>query len=123
MGGNVANRPNGSGSVSYPETVTDWFSASAFSAPAALAWGNAPKGGLRGPGLNTLDASLFKNFRGIPWFTKEGAALQIRFETFNTLNHTEFSGVQTNYSSLSNFGSITSTYPSRQLQFGVRFTF
>jgi hypothetical protein len=124
MGGNVANRPDLTGSVSYPNTVDNWFSAGSFSTPTALAFGSAPKGCLRGPGLNTLDASLFKNFKGIPWFTnKEGATLQIRFESFNTLNHTEFSAVQTNYSSLSNFGAITSTYPARQLQFGVRFTF
>ena len=49
--------------------------------------------------------------------------MQIRFESSNTLNHTEFSGVQTNYSSKSDFGSITSVYPARQLQFGARFTF
>jgi hypothetical protein len=123
MGGDTSNRPNLSGSVSYPDTVTNWFSASAFSAPASLAFGDAPKGSVRGPGLNNLDASLFKNFGGIPFITKEGANLQLRFEFFNTLNHTEFSGVQTNYSSLSNFGSITSVYPSRQIQFGARFTF
>jgi len=123
MGGNVANRPNLSGSVTYPNTVDNWFTASAFSAPASLAFGSAAKGSLRGPGLNTLDASVFKNFGGIPFIVKEGANLQLRFEFFNALNHTEFSGVQTNYSSLSNFGSITSVYPARQIQFGARFTF
>jgi len=105
MGGNTANRPDLTGSVSYPHTFANWFSAGAFSTPQALAWGNAPKGVVRGPGLNTLDASVFKNFGNIPWFTKEGANFQLRIESFNTLNHTEFSGVQLNYSSLSNFGS------------------
>jgi hypothetical protein len=123
MGGNTANRPNLTGSVSYPQTQADWFSPSAFSAPAALAFGSAPKGSIRSPGLNNLDASVFKNFTNIPWFTKEGAAFQLRFEFFNTLNHTEFNAVQTNYSSLSDFGSITSVYPARQIQLGARFTF
>jgi len=123
MGGNVANRPNLNGSVSYPQGVDGWFSTGAFSAPAALAFGTATKGSLRGPGLNNLDASLFKNFAGIPFIHKEGANFQLRFEFFNLLNHTEFNGVQLNYSSLSDFGHITSVYPSRQIQFGARFTF
>jgi hypothetical protein len=123
MGGNVANHPDLNGSVSYPQTVTNWFSAAPFAAPAPLAFGSASKGCLRGPGLNTLDTSVFKNFRSIPWFTKEGAGLQLRFEFFNTLNHTEFSAVQANFSSRSDFGAITSVYPARQIQLGARFTF
>jgi hypothetical protein len=123
MGGFTANRPNLTGTISYPQTVGEWFSTSAFSAPGALAFGNAGKGSLRGPGLRNLDASLFKNFRGIPWFAnKEGATLQIRFESFNTLNHTEFQTVQTNFSS-GNFGAVTAVYPPRTLQFGAKFMF
>jgi hypothetical protein len=121
--GGGGNHPDLTGSVSYANTYSDWFSPSAFSAPAPLAFGSATAGCLRGPGLNNLDASVFKNFRGIPWFTKEGATLQIRFESFNTLNHTEFNGVNLNYSSLSNFGQISSVYPARALQLGARFTF
>jgi len=123
MGGNVANRPDLNGSISYPHTVTNWFNGSSFTTPEALTFGSAPKGCIRGPGLNNLDASLFKNFKPIPWITKEGAALQLRFEFFNALNHTEFSAVQANYSSRSDFGAITSVYPARQIQLGARFTF
>jgi hypothetical protein len=123
MGGFVANRPNLSGSISYPQTSDQWFSTSAFSAPASLVFGNAGKGCLRGPGLTNFDASLFKNFKGIPWFTnKEGATTQIRFESFNTFNHVEFQNVQTNFSS-GNFGKVTSVYPPRTLQFGAKFMF
>lgn len=123
MGGFVANRPNLSGTISYPKTVNQWFGTGAFSAPAALGFGNAGKGCLRGPGLTNFDASLFKNFKGIPWFTnKEGATLQIRFESFNTLNHTEFQNVQTNFSS-GNFGAVTSVYAPRTFQFGAKFMF
>lgn len=123
MGGFTANRPDLTGSIAYPQTVTQWFSTGAFSAPASLAFGDATKGCLRGPGLNNLDLSLFKNFRGIPWLkNKEGANLQLRFESFNTLNHTEFQNVQTNFSS-GNFGAVTSVYPPRTLQLGARFVF
>lgn len=123
MGGDTANRPNLSGNVSYPHTFDDWFSPSAFSAPASLAFGTASKGCIRGPGLNNFDGSIFKNFGGIPWITKEGANLQLRFEFFNALNHTEFQNLNLNYSSLSNFGQVSSVAPPRQLQFGARFTF
>ena len=123
MGGDTANRPNLSGNVSYPHTFDDWFSPSAFSAPASLAFGTAPKGCIRGPGLNNFDGSILKNFGGIPFITKEGANLQLRFEFFNAFNHTEFQNLNLNYSSLSNFGQVSSVAPPRQLQFGVRFTF
>ncbi len=123
MGGNVANRPDLTGSISYPKTVNQWFSTGAFSAPGALAFGNASKGCLRGPGLTNFDLSLFKNFKGIPWFTnKEGANLQLRFESFNVLNHTEFQNIQNNFSS-GNFGAVTTVYPPRTLQFGAKFMF
>ena len=123
MGGDTANRPNLSGNVSYPHTFDDWFSPSAFSAPASLAFGTASKGCIRGPGLNNFDGSIFKNFGGIPFITKEGANLQLRFEFFNAFNHTEFQNLNLNYSSLSNFGQVSSVAPPRQLQFGARFTF
>jgi hypothetical protein len=123
MGGDTANRPNLSGNVSYPHTFDDWFSPSAFSAPASLAFGTAPKGCIRGPGLNNFDGSIFKNFGGIRFITKEGANLQLRFEFFNAFNHTEFQGLNLNYSSLSNFGQVSSVASPRQLQFGARFTF
>jgi hypothetical protein len=123
MGGDTANRPNLSGNVSYPHTFDDWFSPSAFSAPASLAFGTASKGCIRGPGLNNFDGSILKNFGGIPFITKEGANLQLRFEFFNAFNHTEFQNLNLNYSSLSNFGQVSSVAPPRQLQFGARFTF
>ena len=123
MGGDTGNRPNLSGGVSYPHTFDDWFSPGAFSAPPSLAFGSAPKGCIRSPGLNNFDGSIFKNFGGIPFITREGANLQLRFEFFNAFNHTEFQNLQLNYSSLSNFGQVTSVAPPRQLQFGARFTF
>jgi len=123
LGGHTANRPDFNGTLSYPHTFDHWFSPSAFSTPATLAFGTAPKGCIRGPGLNNFDGSIFKNFGGIPWFTKEGANLQLRFEFFNALNHTEFQNLQLNYSSGTDFGQVTSVASPRQLQFGARFTF
>lgn len=79
---------------------------------------------VRADGYNNLDASLLKNFR----FT-EKALLQIRFETFNTLNHPMFSAPSVSSATSSSFGYITGTVSgpnggtNRQVQLGGRLVF
>ena len=53
---------------------------------------------------------------------KENPHLELRVESFNTFNHTQFQNVQTGYTN-ANFGAVTSTYDPRQLQFGGKFVF
>ena len=48
-------------------------------------FGNTGRNILRGPGVNNLDFSLFKNFD-----FGTGMQLQFRFESFNFLNHPQF---------------------------------
>jgi hypothetical protein len=55
-------------------------------------------------------------------FKESGPSLQIRFESFNTFNHTEFNGLDTN-SSDGNFGQVTNAYDPRTLQLGAKLTF
>jgi len=77
-------------------------------------------GWVRQDGWNNLDASLLKNFR----FT-ETAHLQLRFETFNTLNHPIF-GTPTLTATSSSFGYITGVQANsnpRQVQLGARIVF
>ena len=50
--------------------------------------------GYRGPGINNWDMSLFKNFP----LGAESRQFQLRFETYNTFNHTQFSGVNSSVS-------------------------
>ncbi len=73
----------------------------------------------RSPWFNGMDAALFKNVK-----VGEGKNLQIRFESFNTLNHPNFDGINTNLNS-SGFGKahFLAGTPSRLLQLGLRFTF
>ncbi len=76
---------------------------------------------VRGDGFNNLDASLLKNFH----FT-ESAYLQLRFETFNTLNHPSFATPNVSSATASNFGYITSVFSNsqpRQVQLGARIVF
>ncbi len=48
--------------------------------------------------------------------------LSFRTEAFSLLNKTNFNALNGNRSS-SSFGTITSTYPARQMQFGLRLGF
>ena len=60
-----------------------------FGPPARGTFGNAGVGILTLPGMNNWDASLYRRIR-----LDEKRYLQLRFETYNTLNHTQFSNVQ-----------------------------
>jgi hypothetical protein len=76
---------------------------------------------VRADGFNNLDASILKDFH----FT-EKSYLQLRFETFNTLNHAVFASPNVSSATASNFGYITATYANslpRQVQLGARFVF
>jgi hypothetical protein len=82
-------------------------------------FGDAGKGAIVGPGLFNWNISLFKS---IPLTSREGPHFEIRFESFNTFNHTEFQNIDTGFTD-SKFGQVTSTYDPRVLQFGGKFLF
>jgi len=69
--------------------------------------------------LNTLGASVppCKSFA-----ITEGRNLQFRAEAFNVLNKTNFQAAASNIST-STFGTITKTFPSRQIQLALKYTF
>ena len=127
LGGGTTNRMNQVAAVSHPHTVNAWFSTSSFANPVAPwkggpnnGFGNARKDAVVGPGLFNFNLSLFKT---IALTSRErGPAVELRFESFNTFNHTEFNGVDTG-SNDANFGHVTSTYDPRVLQLGAKFSF
>jgi hypothetical protein len=91
LGGNATSYADQVGPVSYPHTVQHWFSGvGAFAQPAPLAWGNSHRSSVKGPGRDAWNISLFKDFH----FT-EGSGVQFKAESFNTFNHTQFTGVDT----------------------------
>ena len=109
-----------------PKTVSQWFNTGAFAAPLAPwnggqnnGFGTAGKDAVIGPGLFNWNLSLFKEFR-IP--SVEGPRFQLRAESYNTFNHTEFNGIDTGFTD-GNFGQVTSTYDPRTFQFGAKFLF
>jgi hypothetical protein len=116
---NATNRPNVNGSVSAPHSLMDWFGASAFSLPALGAWGNFPARSIYGPGRDNWNISLFKSFS---FSETRGYHLDLRLETFNLFNHTQYKSVDSTFSD-SRFGQVTSTYDPRNVQLGVKLVF
>ncbi len=116
---NATNRPNVASSVPQPHTVYDWISPTGFSDPAYGSWGNLPKSAFRAPGRDNWDLALFKNF---VFSENRGSLLQLRFESFNTFNHTQFDNVSTTFTA-SNFGQVTSVYDPRVFQLGAKLQF
>jgi hypothetical protein len=78
--------------------------------------GNLGRNNLWGPGLVNVDFSLMKN---IP--LRERASLQMRFEFFNVLNHTNFATPIGNNTLGASLGLMNSTQTaSRQIQLGAK---
>ena len=96
-------------------TIDAWFNRSAFAQPAAGVFGSSGRNILRAPGINNWDLSLFKNIA-----ITEGMRVQLRLESFNAFNHTQFGGPVTNVTS-PQFGRITTTRPARINQLGMKF--
>jgi hypothetical protein len=119
---NVVGDPKANGSTFYA-----WFNPAAFAVPGRLDYGNAAKNSVRNPGVNNTDLSLSKRFP----IAGEKRFLTLRWEAYNTWNHTQYSGINTAARfDLTNgaqtnalFGQVTSTRAPRVMQGSLRFTF
>jgi hypothetical protein len=113
---NVISDPNAG-----PHTPNQWVNRSAFEelTPARNPgqFGDEGRNAIRGPGLATLDLSLFKNFT-----ITESRRVQFRAEAFNTLNHANFALPENDLAS-PEFGQILQAGPPRLLQLAVKFFF
>ena len=102
-------------------------------------FGNSPRGVCHGPDFFQTDLAFYKNFQ-----ISDKVKLQIRFETFNVFNTTNFVGVNTSLNPTSvtldtgsqatatritaftpstAFGQATGTRDPRQAQFGFKLMF
>jgi len=93
------------------------FNSCAFAAPQGLTFGDIGRDFLNLPHRTQFDMGLFKRF-----VIKEQKAFEFRWETFNTFNHTQFSGVNTTFGS-SNFLTATSAHLPRIMQLALKFEF
>jgi len=132
LNGGYTNRPNISGKMSYPKKFGQWFDTSKFSMPTpswlggpALGFGNGGRDSIVGPGRVNFTTSLYKSFP-----VTERAHFELRFESFNTFNHTQFNNINTGApqwpgakGNNSNFGFVTSTWDPRVMELGGKFVF
>ncbi len=103
-----------------PRNALPYFNPEAFTQADLGSLGNASRRSFYGPGALNFNISLIKNFN----FT-ESRLLQLRIETFNTFNHTQFFGpgaVQGNIDSPL-FGQVVKTADPRILQVALKMTF
>ncbi len=107
-------------------TFSRWFDPTMFRRTQRGDFGNAPKDVFRDPGISNWDISFFKNFP----VGSERRYFQFRWETYNTFNHTQFSGVDSTprFDVQGNqvnqrFGEVTSARGARVMQASLRFTF
>jgi hypothetical protein len=91
-------------------TLSDLYPAN----PNNYAYGNAGRNLLHGPGAETVNLSVFKNFP-----IKERLKFQFRFETFALFNHTNFGNPSGTFNTGS-FGNITSATGNRNIQLGAK---
>ncbi|HYP08505.1 MAG TPA: carboxypeptidase regulatory-like domain-containing protein [Bryobacteraceae bacterium] len=110
-------------------TRENYFNIFAFARPQQGSLGNLGRNTLRGPGIHNWDVSLFKNTR-----IGEKVNVQLRFETFNVFNHTQWDGLNTSINAPNpgavlttatrgQAGTVTSTRDPRNIQLGMKLLF
>ena len=106
-----------------PKTITDWLNPAAFAMPKVGTFGNCGRNTIYGPNFRNVDFSMLKE-------TKLGETrLEFRAEFFNIFNHPAFAQPDTTFGT-PGFGKIFNTLgntlgagTSRQVQFGLKFSF
>ena len=116
-------RPNLIGDPMMPagqRSITQYFNPATVLVPTDVThpYGNAGRNVGRSDPLYNLDLGIHKRFG----LLREGWNLEFRTEVFNLLNKTNFSPANGDRAN-SAFGTITSTFPARQLQFALRLMF
>ena len=120
--GNIRTRLAGTGYTSY-------INPNSFVAEPIGTFGNTHRDPYHGPGINNTNLILAKNFN----VSADGVRkLQLRLESDNVFNHTQFSNPGTTVGSFSStgglnptgsFGQITSAAAARQSQLAAKFYF
>jgi hypothetical protein len=104
-----------------------WFYTGAFAAAPPTQTNLAPtarRGSIEGPGFNTLQLGIYRNFRIVSRLN-----FQFRAEAYNAANHTNPNNINTAAGSTGTFGEVLQTTTAqayrdaRILQFSGKFTF
>lgn len=116
---NVSGNPNDIGHFS--KTVYKQFDTSKFSTPPENVRGNSGLGTVRGPGQNNVDLSLAKTFS-----IYERLHLEFRGDFYNAFNHSQWTGVNTQYPASDGqfpFGMVNGAREARIGQLGAKLAF
>jgi Carboxypeptidase regulatory-like domain len=114
---NTAKNP--ANTAAFPDY---YFNPNAFSLEAIGTLGNEGRNNFHGPGINNTDLALTKELR-----LSENRSIELRLESFNTFNHTqfEFSSRIASFQDInsSTFGRVLTAAPGRVVQLGAKFYF
>jgi hypothetical protein len=114
--GDILARPDQSGPVHLTKTQAQWFTTSPYSY-AVGHFGTGSIGNFLGPGSEKWNLALMKNIElGERW------KLQLRAESFNVFNHTNFNAIDTGLGDGA-FGRATGAANPRAMQFGGKLYF
>ena len=97
--------------------VNGWINPAAFKAAPVDRLGNAGFATVIGPGLQTYNLAIAKNFR-----PHEGWNFKFQTDFFNAFNIANFSGLDVTSTNRA-FGTLASAYPARQIQMQAKLTF
>jgi hypothetical protein len=98
--------------------TTEWLNPAAFATPAAYTFGNLGRNTVYGPGMQTMDLALTRDFT-----LAERLRLEMRGEAYNALNHSNW-GTPNRFVNTPQFGSITeASTPGREFQLSARILF
>jgi hypothetical protein len=103
-----------------PRNGRSYFNTALFSIPPLGSSGTAARRFFYGPGMNNFDLAILKN---VP--LSESKSFEIRLETFNTFNHTQFfgAGAVNGVIGTPAFGQVVSAEPPRLIQIAAKFVF
>jgi hypothetical protein len=117
----LAGQPFNIRKGSKSQWLNQYFNPAAFQPNALGTFGNSGKNLFKGPGIDTADVAIIKN-----WKFAERFGLQFRWEMFNAFNHASFSNPNNDASpGNASEGTITSIgpIPPRVMQGGMKLTF
>jgi Carboxypeptidase regulatory-like domain len=102
-----------------PGTLNTTFDTSAFEQEPVGKFGNAARNFFASPGINNTDLGLYKDVR-----FGETQYVELRLETFNTFNHSQFGGPDGEFADgPGSFGVVSSAASGRVVQLGGKFYF
>ncbi|MDX6612897.1 MAG: hypothetical protein QOD75_2083 [Blastocatellia bacterium] len=102
-------------------SIDQWFNTACFAPQNATGIanvpGNAPRGAVDGPPTKKVDFTMTKILK-----FSESVKLQLRAETYNVFNHTNFRSLSTARNAAT-FGQVTTFRDPRIMQFGIKLLF